>query len=226
MGDFIAILDTETSALSPDTGVLLEWAVALWHVPTASMMQCSSYLVRAEANAAEAVNGIPVPLLAMASPLRLDRLRAWLTPASVVVAWNAPFDRQWFPPDVLAFRPWVCAMDDIEWPKSTKGSLVGAALAHGLGVASAHRAISDVLLLCNLFSRVAETNDVAAMIMKAQRPRRVWRALVSYDTNPLAKANGFTFNGDTKFWTRRIADEDAPTVIPALPFKCVAMEQA
>src|SRR5690606_28957405 len=91
-------------------------------------------------------------------------------------------------------------------------SLVNLALDHGIGVSSAHRALTDCQLIAALFDRM---DDLPGMFQHAMRPKSTYRAIVSYDDRQLAKDAGFRWNGDDKTWTRRMADEDAA----AMPFE-------
>jgi DNA polymerase-3 subunit epsilon len=217
----ILILDTETSSLDPKTGHLLEVATALWSVEHRSLIKARSWILRAESNEAESVNGIPTALLMeqpLATTMKITELwvLAWAGEADAIVA-HGDFDRKWFGNEIQS-RTWIDSCDDIEWPRaSTSRSLVALALAHGVGVSHAHRALSDVMTLVQLFERAAEMTDVSAMLTKAARTKRSYRAVVNYDTNALAKERGFRWDPERKIWHRRIAIEDATT--KEWPFK-------
>jgi DNA polymerase-3 subunit epsilon len=109
-------------------------------------------------------------------------------------------------------------MDDVTWPRaSTSQSLIAIALAHGVGVSHAHRALTDCDILARLLERVAETHDVEAMLVKAMRPKKKYRAMVSFDTNQLAKERGFRWSPEEKIWWRKFVPEDVPGL--QLPFE-------
>lgn len=213
----VLLLDTETTGVESDA-VAIEVAVALYSVPHAAVVRSFSSLIRADANPAEKVNGIPVSLLAEALPPERvwPSVAAFAERSEAIVAHNADFDRR-FVPASLASRPWICSMDDIAWPRGQAGmSLIGLALAHGLGVSHAHRAAVDVDMLGRLLSRVAEMgHDLGAMLVRGLRPKATFQALVLYERNHEAKAAGFRWDGDAKRWWRSMAIEDAAT----LPFK-------
>ncbi len=106
----------------------------------------------------------------------------------------------------------MCSKDDIEWPLATRPgqSLVTLVLDHGLGVAHAHRAATDVDMLVRLFQRVAGMgHDVQHMLVRAQRPKATYMACVSYDDRRLASERGFHWNPERKQWLRRLFIEDA-----------------
>jgi|SRR6185503_16202375 len=132
--------------------------------------------------------------------------------ADVFVAHNAEFDskRIFGQPDFLplASLPWLCTMSDFKWPLATReqGSLINIALDHGIGVASAHRALTDCRLIAALFDRMA---DLHSMFQVAMRPKGFFQAIVPFERKDEAKAAGFKWNGADKTWTRQMAIEDA-----------------
>jgi DNA polymerase-3 subunit epsilon len=214
----IAIIDTETTSTDPATGHLLEVALALWSVEERALVRARSWLVQgAETNEAIAVNGIRPSLLRHGGP-REDIVRLVsnivFKECSIIVSHNIEFDRKWLPE--LDRYHWVCSQDDIEWPRysSSKG-LTAVALAHGIGVVDAHRALADVLTVARLLERVAEIADLDAILAKAMRPRAVFEVAekgFSEARNALAKESGFRWDAPTKSWRRRLALEDASTM--------------
>lgn len=227
--DQILIVDTETSSLDPKDGQLLELGAVLWSVKHHTLIECRSWLFTARTNAAIAVNGISEGLLQTSGRTRavifdedIERFR----PANTVpiVAWGADFDRKWLPE--LAEHPWICAMDDLEWPRpSGSKALVAVALAHGVGVVDVHRALADCLTLARLFERAAELGaDIPAMLTRGLRPKALYEvADKGFDEarNKLAKENGFRWNPDARAWQRRMAAED----VPKLPFRAVPYDE-
>lgn len=223
----IAIIDTETSSLEPSTGHLLEVAIVDWSVTHRTTLRSYAALCAAPSNEAEAVNGIaPALLTSGLLGAREQVVRSVVTLASkadAILAWKADFDRSWLPE--LDDKLWLDAMD-IAWPRaSSSRSLVAVALAHGVGVASAHRALDDVALLARLLERIAEGGaDLPALLARAGRPK----VLVVAETPPpwkmaeeewtrlkgALKDAGFRFDPTTKAWTRKMPLED----VQALPF--------
>lgn len=220
----VAIVDTETSGLDPATGELLEVAYAVYSLEH-GLVSAGSVLVAAEANAASGVNGIALELVQDHGVSR-SIASTWVGGASLeadtIVAHNADFDRQWLPE--LHDRPWICTCNDVTWPEPVQSrSLTSIALAHGVGVVDAHRALTDVMTIVRLFDALRKRGvDLAALLAQGLRPKATFRALVSYDDREKAKAAGFRWEGATKSWLRKMAIEDAKT----LPFKVQQMEQA
>ena len=119
----VLLLDTETTG-TDDASTCIEVAAAVYSVPCAAVQRSFSSLIRATENPARAVNRIPDALLADAP----EADRVWRTIASMardtqaLVAHNASFDARF----VTMSLPWVCSMEDLEWPRGQ------AMLARGL----------------------------------------------------------------------------------------------
>lgn len=216
----VLIIDTETTGLDPKVDAVIEVAVVLYSIEHATTMTSYASVLRADGNAAEAINRIPPAALADAPEPAIvwARVAALAAQADAIVAHNAEFDRAFVPSALPTVKPWICSKHDIVWPKQTKPapSLVALALEHDLGVAVAHRAMADCDLIARLFTRARELGaDLRAMLARALRPKADFVALVSYDDREKAKAAGFRWEAATKSWLRRMAIEDAQ----ALPFK-------
>lgn len=222
----LAIVDVETTSLDPSSGHVVEVALALYSVNHRSLVRARSWLCSAPAEAVAAtqhVHGISpalvqtlgVPFATVADMVYKIASKE----AGLFAAHNSDFDCAWFPRDVQDCRPWLDTCRDIDWPKpSTSRSLTAIALAHGVGVVRAHRALDDVLTLAALFERVAELGaDIPALIERAMRPKvlvMVAETSFSEERNALAKAACFAFDRPTKTWRRRMAAADCA----ALPF--------
>lgn len=209
----VAILDTETTGLDPAKGRCIEVAVVVYDLQLAAPIQSfSSLIFGAEHNDAFDTNRIPVDALqwAPAADIVWSRVKAIVENAEAFVAHRAEFDSQWVPEPLRSSRPWVCSKFHIAWPDSKYGDgLVHVALAHGVGVVHAHRAMADVDTLARLFSRVAERGaSLSEMIAHAMRPRVKVKALVSYDNRDQAKQAGFQWDPEKKTWWREIFEDD------------------
>lgn len=221
------IVDTETTALDPQKGKLIEFGAVLYSVTTQSALVQYSTLIPCSENPAVAINGISEAVLAEIEPgwyadPFVDRLRFT---ADVIVAHNAEFDRQWFKGGWLGL-PWLCTMTQFSWPCGKEGDgLVSLALAHGIGVSSAHRALTDCQLIAALFDRMKLFGrDLQEMFAHAMRPSAMFQSLQPFAENEIAKAAGFQWNKPgplrEKRWTRRMAIEDAAK----LPFKTMELK--
>jgi DNA polymerase III subunit epsilon len=218
--DLIAILDTETSGLSPADGVCLEVAVVRYSLRLHTLLDAQSWILHGpEVNADEAINHIPPALMGYGTSTAdvWARIYELAFECDAVLAHNADFDRQWIPAGIYDI-PWIDTCHGIDWPRQTKpgSSLISLALEHGLGVIDPHRALSDCLLLARLLSRCFERGgDVDAMLARGLRPTATFQALVSFEEKDRAKEAGFHWEAAEKRWLRKMAVEDAA----ALPFK-------
>lgn len=222
----VLLLDTETTG-TDEGAACVEVAVALFSVPHATVLRSFSSLISHPTNEAEAINGISVDVLAEAplSAAVWALVNALAREAEAIVSHGAEFDRRFVPEHVAPGLPWICTLEDVLWPRARRPgeSLVALALAHGLGVGSAHRAMADVDLLARLLGRVKELGgDVGGMLARGLRPKaRFAVADRRFDParNELAKAHGFAWDRPAapKQWSRAMAREDAA----ALPFEVV-----
>ena len=213
----ILILDTETGGLDPAAHPCVEVACILYDLERAEALASYASLIRSATNDAEHVNRIPIALLADAPEAAevWPIVEALAARADVVVAHRADFDRG-FVSEALKRAAWACSKFWIEWPRGRLGDdLVHLALAHGVGVMHAHRAMTDCDTLSRLFTRAHEMgHDLGAMLEKAMRPRVRVVALVSYDDRLKAREQGFAWDAGRRQWWREMPDEE----IARLPF--------
>jgi DNA polymerase III subunit epsilon len=222
----LLILDTETTGLDPAQGRCIELGAILFAVPQRAVLSQVSFLLPVDANPAEAINGIPAAVSRLPQPWQagLHCFKAMLEVADAVLAHNAAFDRQWFGIDPLPplTKPWICSMEDIRWPAALRlksnPAVKDLALAHGVPVWAAHRALTDCIYLAQVLERCA---DLEALLQAALEPRHTYRALVSYGERHKAREAGFRWNQPVAgAWSRRLSDEEAR----ALPFAVQRVE--
>lgn len=229
----LLIVDLETSGKDPATDHVVEVGAVLFDTDLAVPVACKSALVRAESNAAEPVNGIPAAALGGPWCIAPEQVRpmlagfAKLSPEPpIYVAHNAAFDRQWLPG--LGER-WICTYEDATWPRmpGETGSLVNIALAYGLGVSRAHRAIEDCLLLAAILGRVAEVEGgLGDWLARAMEPKVEIIGAQPREQNQLAKDAGFRWHADRKIWARKVRESQAEAFVAGLGFKVSGSRQA
>lgn len=216
----LLILDTETTGLDPASDQCLELGAVLFHVAGRAVLGQLSFLIPAGSNPARPVNGIDPAVTQLPQPWRqsLELFAAMVESADAVLAHNAAFDRQWFGIDPLPEiqRPWICSMEDIRWPADrhlrSHPSVRDLALAYGVPVWAAHRALTDCIYLAQVFERCS---DLEELLVAAMEPRHLFRAQLSYSERHQAKQAGFRWNDPVAgAWTRRLSDREAR----ALPF--------
>ncbi|QNI70646.1 exonuclease domain-containing protein [Cyanobium sp. NS01] len=218
--EFLLILDTETSGLDPREHVCLEVGAILFHVSGRAVLNQVSFLLPAHSNPAEAINGIAPAITRLPQPWRqgLACFEAMAAHADAALAHNARFDRQWFGRQELPelALPWICSMDDIRWPAERQlrpsPSVRDLALAYGVPVWAAHRALTDCIYLAEVFARC---DDLEPLLEAALEPRQLFRAQLPYAERHQAKQAGFRWNNPVAgAWTRRLSAREAM----ALPF--------
>ena len=216
----LLILDTETTGLSPEQHQCIEVGAVLFSVPDRSVLSQVSFLMPCQSNAAEAVNGIAPALTQRTQPWQagLACFEAMVEAADLLLAHNAAFDKQWFGLGSLPAlnKPWLCSMEDIRWPherqlRSTP-SVRDLALAYGVPVWAAHRALTDCIYLAQVFERCVDLED---LLVHAMEPRRLYRARLSYEERHKAREAGFRWNQPvTGAWSRRLSERE----VALLPF--------
>ena len=220
----VVFLDTETTGLDPDQDQCVEVGVILFDVAARAVLAQQSFLLPVQVNRAEPINRIPAAVSQRSQPWReaLVWFETLVAAADVVVAHNAAFDRQWFGHGELPaiHCPWLCSMEDLRWPADrqlrSRPSVRDLALAYGVPVWSAHRALTDCIYLAEVFARC---DDLENMLLLGMEPRRLMRARVSFDDRHLAREAGFRWNDPVKgAWTRRLSErESAALSFPVVP---------
>lgn len=216
----IVIIDFETTGIDPATERAGELGAILYSLRDRTVVEQFATIIRGEGNAAESINRIPPSALLSAPDVlhALARLTDLANAAEdygtpVFMAHRAEFDRGFLAaiePRLAERAPWVCSKFDVAWPLSKPGaSCVEMALAHGVGVTSAHRALTDCTLIAKTIEAAQAIVDVDALIVRALRPKATFAALVSFDDREKAKAAGFRWDAPTKRWLRAMAIEDA-----------------
>ena len=222
----LLILDTETTGLDPGTHQCIEVGGILFDVPSRSVLSQVSFLLPCDRNPAEAVNGIAAAVSRLDQPVEaaLTLFEELVATADAVVAHNAAFDRQWFGSGGLPAidRPWICSMEEIPWPEERRlratPSVRDLALAYGVPVWAAHRALTDCIYVAQVFERCP---DLEELLQRAIEPRHLYRAVVAYSERHLAKAAGFRWNKPLPgAWSRRLSEREAGS----LGFEVVAVE--
>lgn len=211
----LLILDTETTGLDPEQDHCIEVGAILFHVPSRAVLSQVSFLLPCESNPAEPINGISAAVSRLIQPWQagLAYFRQLVEAADVIVAHNASFDRQWFGKGALAAlpKPWLCSMEDLRWPAERQlratPSVRDLALAYGVPVWAAHRALTDCIYLAQVFCRC---DDLEALLVAGLEPRHLYRAQLPYEQRHRARQAGFRWNDPiAKAWTRRLSEREA-----------------
>jgi DNA polymerase-3 subunit epsilon len=211
----LLLIDCETTGTDPSKDELCEIGAILFSVEHRAVVQQLSLLLPVKTNPAEEINSIPADLtgftLSGSRDVMLTAL-AWMAyQADAFVAHNADFDRQWAQ-CLLADKPWICTCHGITWPNLRPSpSLMSLALAYGVPVWAAHRALTDCIYLAQVLERDPE---LEAHIEEGLLPQVLVNARVSFDEKDLAKEAGFRWVPEIKQWQRKCNERQ----IAALPF--------
>ncbi len=210
----ILILDTETTGLDNENDDCLEVGSILFNVKSRSVLAQQSFLLPVKNNNAEKINNIPAEITRLPQPLSeaIKYFESLVRVSDVIVAHNAEFDMKWFGCKKLPRieKPWICSMDDIPWPADRqlkrRPSVRDLALAYGVPVWNAHRALTDCIYLAEVFIRCRELEK---LLIRALEPKVLIRAEISYEDRYLAKNAGFRWNDAIKgAWSRKMSRRD------------------
>lgn len=228
----LLILDTETTGLDPRQHQCIEVGAVLFDVPRRAVLSQISFLLPCDQNPARSVNGIDpeVSRLPQPWPQALECFEAMLAAADVVLAHNAAFDRQWFGQGPLPAidKPWLCSMEDLRWPAERQlrpsPSVRDLALAYGVPVWAAHRALTDCIYLTQVFERCPE---LERLLQAGLEPRRLYRARLSYEERHKAREAGFRWNEPISgAWSRRLSEQEAARLsFPVVPVEDQGLER-
>ena len=219
----VAIVDVETTGLNPETDAVIEVAAILYSTEHRAILQQVSTLLPVAANPAETVNGISLDMVNASNNHAwdsqdsiTDAIVEMMEDSAYIVAFNSDFDQSFIETmGDTAWQvetPWSDAAA-ITYPRmGHKRDLVNLAIANGIPVVNAHRALDDCRILADLLGKVP---DLEYQLARAARPKATVIALVSYDDRHLAKDAGFVWDSlVSKAWAKRMPIEDTES----LPF--------
>lgn len=208
-----AILDTETTALDPANGHIIELAICQVTFdgrgrivaigPVHDWLEDPGYPLLPEIVRLTGLTGADL------AGRRIDDVAALhlLSGADLIVAHNASFDAAWIEQryPAIAGKPWCCSLKDIDWRgNGCEGRQLGVLLAEVAGFFNTrHRADADVAALVTLLaSQLASGRTVCStMLLAAQRPTiRVTADGAPFETKDRLKGRGYRWDQQTRRW--------------------------
>lgn len=232
MISLIGIVDTETTGLDSEKDSIVEIAIILYSLVHACPITSFATLNPLVENPMECVNHIPQSATQLGPDNPYDIFLTLYNQSDLIVAHNATFDYS-FLKNIVPNKPWICSMNHIEWPcQSSSKALSSIALAHDVGVVSAHRALTDCDILSRLLTRVAEKISLQDLFENALKPRKLFKANVDYHHRQLASTAGFNWHelsrywgtDETKMWVRQFNEIQFKawrSEFPDLPISCL-----
>jgi DNA polymerase-3 subunit epsilon len=206
-------IDFETTGLDLKNDRITEVGLVLWDSETKQPTQVAGFLVNTDKEITPEIEKLTGITRKMVNAYGKDEKYSFeivlemLSAADYVVAHNGnEFDKvlleNWANRESrpLPDKLWIDTKTDL--PEAAYGrsaSLKYMACDHGF-VYDAHRAVSDVLAML----RILGTYDVDLVIESAKQPTIRVQALVTFDTNKLAKERGYHWKPETKQWIKPI----------------------
>ncbi len=218
----VLVLDTETTGLSHQADKIIELAMLLVQVDTASGMPFG----QVECFEGFEDPGMPIPATAKeVTGISDDMVRGhrlndqavvdMVAKADLIVAHNAGFDRPFVEARFPCFAPksWACSFADIDWKAAGAGSSKLSALALDQGwFYDAHRALVDCHALLQVLSNPVgqtATTGLVQLAGAASKPSFKLRATgAPFEAKDLLKGRGYRWDADAKVWFCTLADQE------------------
>jgi DNA polymerase III epsilon subunit-like protein len=209
---YLLVVDIETTGLPEDAGAaMIEFACALYSVERKNTLwQLGTVLDMKVDNPCEKLNGIcdadmDDAILPQEFVPVLDTMLMNSPTIAAVVAHSDKLDEHFVMKSELTelFKTdtWINSVE-FEYPNQ-RGSkrLAHLAADHGVFGMQTHRALDDVIMLCNVLSKL---NNLEEQVQEALKPQGTWRSFQAFKNNHQAKEYGFRFTSEpSKMWIRK-----------------------
>jgi DNA polymerase-3 subunit epsilon len=219
----VVILDTETTGLESKADKIIELALLVVEVDTAT----GAALRVAEVYEAFDDPGRPIPpdvseltgitdVMVKGQKLDEAHVAALVKDAQLVVAHNARFDRPFVEARLPGFAglPWACSIADIDWAAEGRGSSRLEYLAMKYGwFYDGHRAAADchaLLAVINAPLPLSGTTGLARLLQAARATSfRVFADNAPFAAKDLLKNRGYRWDPERRVWHGEVGDEAA-----------------
>ena len=217
---FCTILDTETTGLDHLNDEIIEIAIRKWiyhkrdHYLIKPVEEYSELNEPVKNEISEAITEITGITKEDVKGKKIDWnvVSRLISESDFVLAHNAGFDRPMIEAvaevsEVSSSRIWTCSFKQVDWAKmgflSAKQELLS--VSHGFHYLG-HRALTDIDALANLLLQGDYLKDILANAKTKQV--RVDCIKAPFDSKDALKANGFSWNAPSRFWTRLVSETD------------------
>lgn len=217
---FCTILDTETTGLDHQNDEIIEIAIRKWiyHKRNHCLIKPVEEYSELNEPKKNEISDIITEITGITNEDVKGKKIDWsvvarlLSESDFVLAHNAGFDRPMIEAvaevsEVSSSKIWTCSFKQVDWAKmgflSAKQELL--AIFHGFHY-SGHRALTDIDALANLLLQGDYLKDILADVKTKQV--RVDCVQAPFDSKDNLKANGFSWNAPSKFWTRLVSESD------------------
>ena len=219
----VAILDTETTGLSAEQDRIIELAVVVVDVDTATGQPVGEVKVfdgledpgRALSSEIVALTGITDEMV-KGQHLDEAELKRTMQGVSWVVAHNAGFDRPFVEarlPALFSALPWACSFADMDWKAKGQASAKLESLALACGwFYDAHRADVDCHALLAVLARPYD-QDLTGLGHLWQQAQRMQYKLAAvgapFESKDALKARGYRWDSVARVWSTSLGSDAA-----------------
>ena len=214
------VLDTETTGLDHQNDEIIEIAIRKWiyhkrdHYLIKPVEEYSELNEPVKNEISEVITEITGITKEDVQGKKIDWsvVSRLLNESDFVLAHNAGFDRPMIEAvaevsEVSSSKIWTCSFKQVDWANmgflSAKQELLS--VFHGFHY-SGHRALTDIDALANLLLQGDYLKDILADAKTKQV--RVDCVQAPFDSKDTLKANGFSWNALSRFWTRLVSESE------------------
>lgn len=230
-------IDFETTGLDLENDRVTEVGLVLWEIETKTPIQIAGFLVKTDKEVTAEITkltGITREMLdkfGKSEDMAFRAVQNSVYQADYIMAHNGnDFDRpllaNWDKRQEsktqvrLPDKVWIDSKTDLPAEAYQKSAgLKYMACDHGF-LYDGHRAVNDVLAMLKILSFY----DAATVIERAKQPTIHVQALVTFDTNKLAKERGYHWKPETKQWVKPIKANELEKEKAEASFKLRVLE--